>query len=319
VGVRAGRYLQSTLVALGVLLTVVLAEGQTQPVQQPSQAEDVIRINTELVQTDVTVFDKKGRFVDGLKAEQFALKVDHKPQTISFFERVSSGRTNAEKTAPGNSGANSNDPSTSTATIRGRTVIFFVDDLHLAPDSLSRTRDALLQFIDHGMLEKDQVAITSASGQIGFLQQFTDDRTALRTAVARLNYKANPKLDMENPPMSEYIALKIREGDEQAMQYYVQEMQKQYCWKGSGSVICTMSPQGMRAAVRERAQEMMTMSAPATDNTLITLENLMRMAAQLPGRKIVFMISDGFYLSDRKMGAIDRIRRIADAGVAPAS
>ncbi|HSQ23083.1 MAG TPA: VWA domain-containing protein, partial [Pyrinomonadaceae bacterium] len=204
-------------------------------------------------------------------------------------------------------------PNTSTATIRGRTVIFYVDDLHLAPDSLSRTRSALLEFVDHGMAENDQVAITSSSGQIGFLQQFTDDRTALRSAVARLNYRANAKLDMDNPPMSEYIALKIREGDEQAMQYYVQEMQKQYCYKNGGAVVCMMSPQGMRAAIRERAQEMVTMSAPATDNTLIMLENLMRMAAQLPGRKIVFMISDGFYLNDRKTGSIDKIRRITNA------
>jgi len=43
------------------------------------------------------------------------------------------------------------------------------------------------------------------------------------------------------------------------------------------------------------------------------LENLMRMAGQLPGRKIVFMISDGFYLNDRKSGSIDRIRRITNA------
>ncbi|HEU5237756.1 MAG TPA: VWA domain-containing protein [Pyrinomonadaceae bacterium] len=308
-----GRHFGYSLIALScVLLTTASGQAQTKPSPVQEQ-EDVIRVNTELVQTDVMVLDKKGRFVDGLKAEQFALKIDNKAQTISFFERVTSGKANEEKNTPGTAGANSSNTSTSTAALRDRTVIFFVDDLHLAPASLSRTRDALLAFIDHGMLERDQVAITSSSGQIGFLQQLTDDRIALRTAVARLNYKANPKLDMDNPPMSEYIALKIREGDEQAMQYYVQEMQKQNCWKSGGSVTCTMSPQAMRATIRERAQQMVTTSAPATDNTLIMLENLMRMAAQLPGRKLVFMISDGFYLSDRKTGSIDRIRRITSA------
>ncbi len=39
----------------------------------------------------------------------------------------------------------------------------------------------------------------------------------------------------------------------------------------------------------------------------------MRTAAQIPGRKLVFVISDGFYLSDFKTGAIDRIRRVTDA------
>ena len=164
-------------------------------------------------------------------------------------------------------------------------MIFYVDDLHLAPDSLVRTRKALTEFIDRGMSENDQVAITSSSGQIGFLQQFSNDRVALRSAVARLNYRTSTKLDMDSPPMSEYIAMKIRDGDEATLSYYITELQKQNCFRSQGELICTMSPQAMKMAVRERAQEMVTMASPATDNTLIMLENLMRMAAQLPGRK----------------------------------
>ncbi|HZF40929.1 MAG TPA: hypothetical protein VE715_19055, partial [Blastocatellia bacterium] len=76
-----------------ILFCSVLApaiSAQTKPEKPPPQ-DDVVRVNTELVQTDVMVFDKKGQFVDGLKAEQFALKIDNKPQPISFFERVASG------------------------------------------------------------------------------------------------------------------------------------------------------------------------------------------------------------------------------------
>jgi hypothetical protein len=46
----------------------------TQP--QPSQDEEVVRISSDLVQTDVMVFDKSGKFVEGLKPEHFELKVD---------------------------------------------------------------------------------------------------------------------------------------------------------------------------------------------------------------------------------------------------
>lgn len=293
--------------ALAVALPV--AQAQT----KPNQAEDVIRVNTDLVQTDVMVFDKKGRFVDGLKADQFALKIDGKSQAISFFERVTSGIPRERRNGPAAGAADSSGDNSATATVGSRIVIFFVDDLHLAPDSLVRTRRALREFIDHGMVANDQVAITSSSGQIGFLQQFTDDKIALRNAVARLNYRGNSKIDMDNPPMSEYIALKIREGDEQAVTYYVQELQKQYCFKKGGAVICSMSPQSMRQAVRERAQELVMAAAPDTDNTLILLEGLMRSAGQLPGRKLVFMISDGFYLTDRKSGSLGRIKRITDA------
>jgi VWFA-related protein len=307
------RYFQRTLVGIAcAALAAASAQAQTTPTPSPAQ-DDVIKINTELVQTDVMVFDKKGHFVDGLKVEQFALKVDNKPQTISFFDRVTSGKATADRAVSSGNNSNPANPNITTAAIRGRTVIFFIDDLHLGPDSLVRTRQALTEFLDHGMRENDMVAITSPSGQIGFLQQLTDDRTVLRSAVARLNYRANPKVDMGQPPMSEYIALKIREGDEGALNYYVSEVQKQTCYKAAGAVICPVSVQSMRAMVRERAQEMVAFTAPAVDNTLIMLEGLMRTAAQLPGRKIVFMISDGFYLNDRKSGSIDRIRRITNA------
>jgi VWFA-related protein len=285
---------------------LLTASAQIKPQTEQQNQGDVIRVNTELVQTDVMVFDKQGRFVDGLKPQQFALKVDNKPQTISFFEQVTSGSLRGE-TKTQTTGV------TSAAVVRGRTVIFFADDLHLAPGSLVRTRKALLEFIDHGMAENDQVAITSSSGQIGFLQQFTDDRVALRTAVSRLNYRADTKVDTENPPMSEYAALQIREGDEQAITYYVQEIQKQNSFKVADMLLVTVSPQSARQMVIARAQQIVTMAAPGTDNTLVLLEGLMRSAAQLPGRKVVFLISDGFFLNDRKSGSRDRLKRVTDA------
>jgi VWFA-related protein len=305
------RRLSNYLLIFCAATFALTAIAQTKPQSQAQNQDEVIRVNTELVQTDVMVFDKKGHFVAGLKPEQFVLKIDNKPQPVAFFEQVSSGslRETKSKQTTGEVPLNGN-PSTAA---RGRTVIFFVDDLHLAPDSLVRTRKALLEFINHGVAENDQVAITSSSGQIGFLQQFTDDKVVLRSAVARLNYRANTKMDMDNPPMSEYIAMKIRDGDESALTYYVQELQKQNCYKAGNQIICSMTPQAMRLAVRERAQELVTMAAPDTDNTLILLEGLMRTAGQLPGRKLVFMISDGFYLNDRKTGARDRIKKITDA------
>ena len=304
------------LLVLCALVFASPVSAQTKPQKPGEEQGDVIRVNTDLVQTDVMAFDKKGHFVEGLMGDQFALKVDNKPTSISFFERVTSGKesTAGKLAAATRSGSTSNPGS---VIVRGRTVIFFVDDLHLAPDSLVRTRKALLEFIERGMNDKDQVAITSASGQIGFLQQFTDDKVALRSAVARLNYRANTKMDMNSPPMSEYIALKIREGDEQAMNYYVKELEKQNCFKTGTpltfQMVCTMTPQAMVQYVRERAQEMVIMAGPDTDNTLILLEGLMRTAGQLPGRKLVFMISDGFYLNDRKSGSLGRIKRITDA------
>lgn len=314
------RPLYSLLVAAGLLMALTPARGQNPTdQQQPAQADDVVRVNTELVQTDAMVFDKQGRFVSGLKADQFVLKIDHKPRSIAFFESVRSGSLrDATKPEANNAAANQGSlsippPVPPASATNQRTVIFFIDDTHLAPTSLVSTRKALLDFIDRGIVGGDQVAITSASGQIGFLQQFTDDKVALRSAVARLNYRANTKIDMQSPPMSEYIAHKIREGDEQAMTYYAQQIQQQSCFKANGELICTVTPQSAMQMVKLRAQEIVVNAAPDTDNTLRLFEGLMRSAGQLPGRKLVFFISDGFLLSDVKSGARDRIKRITDA------
>ena len=309
---RVKLFLLSSATCLLMFSTIC---GQTKPEQKPpepprTEPEDVIKFDTSLVQTDVMVFDKEGRFVEGLKPEQFQLKINNTQREISFFEAIKSGAANQPEEAKTDQ---QNAIAAAKANAQRRSVIFFVDDLHLAPDSLERTRKALLEFINRGMGEKDMVAITSPSGQIGFLQQFTASKDALRLAVTRLNYRGNRKTDIGSPPMSEYIAMKIREGDESAMTFYVVEMQKQTCFRAGGQLICPMSPQSIRQQIRNRAQQIVQESAPSTDDTLRLLEGLMRSAAQLPGRKVVFVISDGFFLTDKKYGAIDRIKKVTDA------
>jgi len=298
------------LLACLVLFPAVVF-GQKKPEQKPEpsgDAQDVIKFETSLVQTDVMVFDKKGKFVEGLKPDQFQLKINNSPREISFFEAVKSGAATSQP--PEANAAQPSSVSQLKADAQRRAVIFFVDDLHLAPDSLSRTRRALLDFIDHRVNENDLVAITSPSGQVGFLQQFTANKDALRSAVDRLNYRNTARLDMEKPPMSEYIAMKIRDGDEQAMVYYIQEIQKQNCYPNG---ICAVSPQSAREMVKTRANQIAVEAAPSAADTLRLLEGLMRTAAQIPGRKLVFVISDGFYLTDSKTGSIDRIKKVTEA------
>jgi VWFA-related protein len=314
--VRLSHLAKTTCLLGSLLLFPILVCGQTKPEQKPAEpsgeAQDVIKFETSLVQTDVMVFDKQGHFVEGLKPEQFQLRINKTPREISFFDMVRSGGFSSQRDEVKNAG-NTDNPAKpanpNLADSQRRSIIFFVDDLHLAPDSLSRTRKALLDFIENRTRENDLVAITSPSGQVGFLQQFTANKDALRSAVARLNYRNSVKTDMDQPPMSQYIAMKIREGDEQAMIYYIQEIQKQHCYLGN----CSVTPDGARQMVRNRAQQIVAESAPSTDDTLRLLEGLMRTAAQIPGRKLVFMISDGFYLSDSKTTSIDRLKKVTDA------
>src|SRR3712207_2349903 len=72
------------------------SQQQQQPQQRPD--EDVVKIDSALMQAGETVLDKQGRFVGGLKAEQFEVMVDGKPQSVSFFEQVAAGTTEERST-----------------------------------------------------------------------------------------------------------------------------------------------------------------------------------------------------------------------------
>lgn len=223
------RTVVTTLCALG-LATHTFGQNP-QDKKPPTHGDDVVRLYTYLVQTDVMVFDKQGRFVSGLNREDFELRIGGKPQPIDFFEHVTAGSTDEEAQLSaargGSSSAKQPKPSTPAPLDRSRTIFFYVDDLHLSARSLKPTRDALLHFIDNDMGHNDRVAVTSASGQIGFLQQLSDNKDVLHAAVDRLKARSYYVRDQRRPPMSEYQALQIDRHDRELTNYFVEELMKE--------------------------------------------------------------------------------------------
>jgi VWFA-related protein len=288
----------------------VAAQQQTpSPTQteQQEQTDDVVRISTELVQTDVSVFDKQGRFVDGLKKEDFELRVDGRPVAVNFFERVMAGTVNEEAqlaAARGGSRASANREVVGKPLDRGRVVAFYLDDMHMAFDTLKRAKDTIARYIEKEMGQNDLVAVTSASGQIGFLQQFTNNKEVLRAALSRLSYKSFDVRDMQRPPMTPYQALLINRGDTDVNSYFVEETLRQ----NPG-----ITPEVAASIVSERASMILQQMSRTSTITLSTLESLVRSSAGLAGRKLVFFISDGFFLDTRNSDSAERIRSIVDA------
>jgi len=313
-----------------------VAQGQVTPAAQPTTQDiEVVRVSTELVQTDVMVFDKDGHFVDGLQRDQFELRVDGKPQALSLFDRVVSGSQKEAQLDSRKNSAVGSTPLGSNGERRGRTLIFFIDDLHLSAASVQRTRQAILAFIEKEMNAGDQVAIASATGQIGFLQQFTDNRSVLRAAVGRLNYRPYTITDSgATMTMTEYTALRVDQGDRDAIEYYATQLLKETNVKipGAGGLgpprggpagqpipregpTSGMTRESAERMIKERANVMLRQSGAVTNNTLLGLESLMRSSAQLPGRKLVFLFSDGFFLNDRNTGFGDKLKQITDAAL----
>src|SRR3984885_3496196 len=69
--------------ALALLLPVVLL-CPTLPSQE--QSNYLIHVQSDLVLVNVTVRDKSGKFVEGLKLENFTILEDNKPQKIVSFD-----------------------------------------------------------------------------------------------------------------------------------------------------------------------------------------------------------------------------------------
>ena len=284
-----------------VLFLGVCASALSATAQQPrNQNPDVIRVTTSLVQTDVMVFDKEGRFVDDLKREQFVLKVDGKPREISFFERVQAGSATEEAQLAAARGVATN-AGVPVPLDRGRTVFFFIDDFHLSAASVNYTRKLLTHFVEREMGQNDQVAFIAASGQIGFLQQITDNKQVLLKAIERVTSRQFKSGDPQQPPMSEYQALLIDQHDQDVLDVYADYLLRENPMLGRARA---------EEEVRARAAAILRFASVGTTNTLRSLQKLVENFRALPGRKVLFLLSDGFLLDSRHSDAADLVRRL---------
>ncbi len=165
-----------------------------QPGPTPDDKDETVRITTNLVQVDAVV-TKDGKLVTDLKADEFELFEDGRRQTITSFAYISnltnhSPTTNAA--APAKDAKEKNIPSLPAAPIRPngphRTIALVIDDLGLSAESMSQVRKQLHKFVDVQLQPSDLVAIIRTGGDVGALQQFTNDKRLLYGAIEKARW-----------------------------------------------------------------------------------------------------------------------------------
>jgi VWFA-related protein len=302
------------------------AQLQKPPTEQkPQDAGQTIRVNVGLIQTDVMVFDRQGHFVPDLKMDQFELRVDGKAQPIEFFELVSAGSAHdraiwaqteihpvPEPTQPAGNASNP-----------GRTLLIFLDDWHMAADNSIRSRIAVASLLNTSMGPNDRVGIFSASGQLAAMQVLTNDKAALLALLDKYNFQSPGVLDMIYPPMTEAQAQLIEQNDYGALAYFVGAVLRvpvvyelPIGWKQLGGM-----PSGdfrgncerAEKEIRRRAAALAETSAAISQRTLSALRSLLRDAEGLPGRKLVFFLSDGFVLQYQRSDIASRLMDLTTA------
>src|SRR5262249_17901189 len=144
----------------------------------------------------------------------------------------------------------------------------------------------------------------TTTGALGMYQQFTNDREAMKRAVNRLapaERRATSQHDI--PRITSYQAELIGDNDPHARELAGPEILQQV--HVDRRMATQEAPSRARAIVQENNS--------VTVSTLSTLENVIRGLRDLPGRKIVVLLSDGFLLGGFSDGRHYDVRRITDA------
>src|SRR5262252_303660 len=184
----------------------------------------------------------------------------------------------------------------------------------------------LQRFINDQMVAGDQVAIATTSGNIGMFQQFTDERDVLERAVNRLSVQQRTVTSSSDVPrITDYQAELIDTGDLDALELAVQEILRQEPMppppQPGGRGGSNAAGFGGGGSQRERATQqaqsrartIVAQNAHYTRATLSNLESVIRNLGALTGRKMLVLLSDGFYLGGNSSSQIYDMRRIIDA------
>jgi VWFA-related protein len=259
------------------------------PTRMPETDEDVVKISTTLVQVDVTVTDKSGKVVTDLKPEEIEIYENGEKQNITNFSFISNIRARTETSV-----ARTTDkiavpvpPTQLRPEQVRRTIALVVDDLTLSFESVHYVRRALKKFVDEQMQDGDLVAIIRTGSGVGALQQFTSDRRQLYAAIekVRWNLTGNGKIGAFSPIEASLL--------QQA--------------KASGADISDEQLEAERN--RDQSFSDFQGSVFAT-GTLGALDFIIRGMQELPGRKSVMLLSDGFKLFTKNESGFTESSRI---------
>jgi VWFA-related protein len=234
--------------------------------QKPTE-EDVVRITTNLVQVDAVITDTNGKPVTNLRPEELRLYEDKRERKITHFSYISADTNAASK--PSNPGDNRM-PGLPPGPLRPedvrRTIALVVDDLGLSFQSTNFVRRALKQFVDQQMQPGDLVAVIRTSGGIGALQQFTSNRRQLYVAIDHIKWYAGGRSEV-----------------------------------GAFAPIGPSTPGRLGGEIDAKDKELEEFRSDLFSvGTLGAINYVVRGLSDLPGRKSILLISDGFKLMDRE-------------------
>ncbi len=186
---------------LTALLVLQLAASAQEAAPDAPQGEVTFKSTTQLVVVNVSARDKDGRPIDGLKASDFTITEDGKPQRVAVFEHQ---RLEDRILPPAPAAA---EPVTAPAAVEPeqqvkiaasakpgevkykdhRLLVLFFDQSGMPVEDQIRAQQAALKFLNAQITESDLVAVMTYSTALNVLQDFTGDRDRLVSVIKAIS------------------------------------------------------------------------------------------------------------------------------------
>jgi VWFA-related protein len=187
-----------------------------------SQPTPTFRSSVKLIDIDVLVTDRDGRFIRDLTRDDFAILEDGKPQEVAAFSLVDLPAQPA--TAPATSALLPEPDVVSNASASGRIFALLLDSpsSRICPGSLDYiqlVRRVANGFLDQFLAPGDQAAVMHVLGTYKMAQTFTSSKSLLHAAVDRYGQGLTGGLGSISPQSNDDSAsLEGPTGNEQANQ-----------------------------------------------------------------------------------------------------
>jgi VWFA-related protein len=244
------------------------------------QEEDVVKVKSNLVNIDVMVKDKKGKYVSDLKAEDFTIVENGVPQKIEFFDAPLMG--NETKTAAPSTATAA--PATTPPSSAPRNYVALVIDSQSTDiTNLKQVREGTLKYIREQITENDIVALLSVTNGLRMLQPFTQDKARLIAALENAGLNPSSK-NFEQKDIAGNIELRREQ------------------LAGSTPATITSVAAGSEAAKRMIAERVLAqfiqlrtaLSLQQSRPVLAALAAIAEGLRPIPGKKTLVLFSQGF-------------------------
>ena len=268
-----------------------------------------VRVNLVLVR--VVVRDSKGKVVSNLKKEDFQLYDNRKVQTISSFsvETPDTRTASAVASAAGAGSSSSADVAGGKAVVLPQRFVSMVfDDVHLSMEDATFVRSSATRFFS-ALAASDRVSLNTTSGQL--TQEFTDDHDKLGKALLGIVPRSLTGQNFhECPDVSYYQGdLIVNKSDTQALAVATEDtIQCAF----SGDRRMTAAAQSLAQAAANRA---VVQGDSETQYAYRHLEEVVRHLANMPGQRVLVLVSPGFLSTTLQTEASQMVDRATRANV----